>query len=242
MRVATAAHRALDRANGAPDAALRTYLSDLTRPFGLALRDNGIGPSYAGLAEPLIEAVVPDGAPVDLLILAHRLHDRDLGRPTATYLSSRCPGAPLAFAVCDQGVAAPFTALGAIEAYAPRRALLLIVEQPILPYELAEPVAMPDRAVAVALRLERSAGRITVRQRTAVPPDEAGAALSALAADRGDVVVRNGVPGQPFTGVWWELSRGLSEWQTRGELVHVAEYDRSLGYLCVATLDFRLDN
>src|SRR5690242_865960 len=138
LRVSAATHRAFDgHSELAKDPALRAYLRDMVAPFGLALRDElfdeGIGHSYGDMAEPLIGSLVPGGARVDLLVLAHRLHDIRLGRATATYLGSRCPGDPLALAVCDQGVAAAFSALHLVQAYAAtgacRRAMVLIVEQ-----------------------------------------------------------------------------------------------------------------
>jgi len=182
----------------ATDPSIRPYLSDVVGPYGLALRDEvfeaGAGHSYGEMAEPLIEAVVAPDEPVDLLVLAYGIHDVRPGRNTATYLSSRCPGTPLSFAVCDQGVAAPFSALRAIDAYAAtgacRRALLLVVEQSALHYEPAGPARVPNRNAAVALLLETGdsanpgqpagAGPLTVRQHTAVTP---GRAADLLAAD-----------------------------------------------------------
>ena len=49
--------------------------------------------------------------PVDVVILAFAVPDVRAGRTTATYRGAACPGDPLAFAVCDQGPAAAFTAL-----------------------------------------------------------------------------------------------------------------------------------
>jgi hypothetical protein len=250
----------------ATDPVLRPYLADMVAPYGLALRDEvfdaGAGHSYGEMAEPLIEAVTAPDRPVDLLVIAYGMHDVRLGRNTATYLSSRCPGNPLAFAVCDQGIAAPFSALRAIEAYATtgacRRALLLVVEQSALHYELAEPVRLPDRHAAVALLLELAPGAagVTVRQRTAVPPGrvdaELAAALAELPWDGRETTLILGADlarcaenaavtevvlapaGQPHTGVWWELAAGLPAWLARGRRVVVAEHDPALGYLCTA--------
>src|SRR2546421_2599393 len=123
LRVNRVDHRVFDgKSDLARDPALRAYLADLVGPYGLALRedllDAGAGHSYGEMAEPLIAAVVPAASPVDLLVLAYGIHDIRLGRATATYLASRCPGDPLSFAVCDQGVAAAFTAVRLIGAYA----------------------------------------------------------------------------------------------------------------------------
>lgn len=290
LRIGRAERRCFDRPSElATDPSLRPYLSDMVGPYGLALRDEvfeaGAGHSYGEMAEPLIEALTAAGAPagqphpspVDLLVVAYGIHDVRLGRNTATYLSSRCPGNPLAFAVCDQGVAAPFSALRAMHAYAAtgacRRALLLVVEQSALHYELAEPARVPDRHSAVGLLLEAGlaaggevGGTVTVRQRTAVPPGQAGALLAAeltelprpagagggvtlilgadlatewtgqWTGDRAEDEVVLAPAGQPYTGVWWELAAGLPGWSAGERRVVVAEYDPALGYLCTATM------
>jgi hypothetical protein len=191
----------------ATEPSMRPYLSDMVGPYGLALReevfDAGAGHSYGEMAERLIDAVMaadtsaghPDPDPVDLLILAYAIHDVRFGRNTATYLSSRCPGEPLAFAVCDQGVAAPFSALRTMAAYtatgACRRALLLVAEQAALHYELAEPARVPDRHAAVALLLEGipGTGAVTVRQHAGVPPGAVNALLEALLGGDGDTTL-----------------------------------------------------
>lgn len=258
LRVSRAERRIFDESSDlARDPVLRFYLSDMVGPYGLALRedllDAGAGHSYGEMAEPLIASVVPDGAPVDVLVLAYGIHDVRLGRATATYLTSRCPGDPLGFAVCDQGVAAAFTALRLIGAYAEtgacRRALLVVVEQSALHYEIAAPAPVPERNAAVTLLLEEADGDpLTVRQHTEVAPDEVGALLTKeLPGPDGTVILGNGLSGiestvddmrrapagQPFTGVWWELSAGLPNW-TRDRQVLVADYDAALGCLCTA--------
>src|SRR2546430_978978 len=169
---------------------LRVSLTDLLRRYGLELEpgilDHGRGQSYGEMAETVMGmAIAPDDA-VDLVVLAYAIPDIPPGRATAAYLSHICPGNRLAFAVCDQGVAAAFTGLRLIREYARtggcRRALLVVVEQAELPYDTGEPVAIPagHRAVAVlcgdpadgpgrAGGLE-AAGLETVRVRADVPP------------------------------------------------------------------------
>ncbi|SHM35186.1 hypothetical protein [Actinacidiphila paucisporea] len=137
---------------------LRVYLTDLLRPYGLALDAAalaGAGHAYGEMAEVLIERAVPTGESVDLLVLAYSVPDIAPGRATTTRLSHVCPGTPMAFAVTDQGAAAPFTALRLIRAYAGRlpRALLLVVEQPSLPYDSGIPVDLPATSSGVALLL-----------------------------------------------------------------------------------------
>lgn len=263
LRISRGVHRIVEGSSAlATDPAMRTYLTDMVAPYGLALREqlieSGAGHSYGELAEPLIEAVLPAGDPVDLLVLAYGIHDIRLGRATATYLSSRCPGNPLAFAVCDQGTAAAFSALKLINAYAAtgacRRALLIVAEQSAVHYELGAPVPVPDRNAAVALLLEESAGSepLTVHQHTEVTVEQADGLLAKEIAGLSGAVtvilggglkltestlddVRMGSAGQPYTGIWCELSAGLSDW-AGGRQVLVADYDAALGYFCSAAM------
>ena len=240
------------------DPGLRGYLSDMVAPFGLALREDviaaGTGHSYGDMAEPLLESITEPGSPVDLLVLVHAMHDIRFGRNTATYLGSRCPGDPLSFAICDQGVAGAFTALRVIGAYAAggacRRAVLIVVEQSGLHYELAAPVPVPDRHAAVALLLEETEDpdAVLVRQHRRVPPDELADRLARDIAELSGpgarpVVITGGalstvdesVPapaGQPYTGVWWELAGGMA----RHRRMLLADYDPRLGYLSMGAV------
>lgn len=138
---------------------LRTYLTDLLRPYGLALDAGKLaagGQSYGEMAEALVRLAVPAHDSADLLVLASAVPDITPGRSTAIYLSHLCPGNPLAFALSDQGPAAAFTALRLISEYAStdglRRALLVVVEQAALPYDTGE-APMPAVNSGVALLL-----------------------------------------------------------------------------------------
>src|SRR5215207_9778634 len=134
-------------------------MGDLVRPWGLAARpevfEAGLGHTYGEMAEELIPAVVLPDEPVDMLVLAFGVHDVRPGRSTATYLSSVCPGEPVAYAICDQGTLAPFTGLRLLGEYArtgcATRVLLVVAEQSALHYAPAGPVSLPQRHAAVAL-------------------------------------------------------------------------------------------
>jgi hypothetical protein len=251
LRIRRAERRIFDGSSElAADPSMRGYLSDMIAPYGLALSDDVLGAasghSYGEMAAPLVEAIAD--APVDLLVVAYAMHDVRFGRHTATFLSDLCPGTPLAFAVCDQGLAAPFGALRAIEAYAAtgacRRALLLVVEQSAVHYELARPAPVPRRHAAVALLLDGDGTHeVAVRQHNAVPAEFAelvpaadtvilGAELASRWTGEGAVVAP---AGQPCTGVWWELAGRLPD----GDAV-LAEYDPTFGYLCTATVTARV--
>jgi hypothetical protein len=236
---------------------LDRYTADLLRPYGLvASGDTGpAGQSYGEMGEALLREAVPDGEPVDLLVLAWSVPDVRPGRSTATYLSLVCPGNPMSFAICDQGPAAAFTALRLAAGYLDRgdagRAVVLVLEQSTLPYPPVAPVPLPDRHAAVAIHCGRSgAARLdSVRVQPDVAPEAAGALLGKELADLpghpalvvgGGLAapdgyrVRGAPPGQPDTGVWWALADALAG--DPGATTVVASYDPALRYLCLATV------
>ncbi len=275
--------RAFDgTSRGARDGQLGGYLTDLLGQYGLALRDNvdlqGSGHSYGEMAESLIPEVLASGGPVsggpvsggpaepvDLLIFAFAVADLAPGRATATYLASLCPGEPLAFTICDQGIAAPYTALRLLGAYggSARRAVLMVAEQATAFYDLPAPAEMPTRHAAVLLVFDAgSAGGFgPVRQLRGVGPmavpDVVSAAVTELAADHDEVtlITGNGLDscgplppmlsgqrlaapaGQPCTGVWWQLAGGLGSSAAAGRRVLIADYDAALEYVCVTAID-----
>ena len=198
------------------------YLADMARPYArevpVALFGEppspALGHSYGEMAEALIGPAVPADEPVDLLVLAFSIHDLRPGRQTAAYLSHLTPGAPMAFAICDQGSAAAFTGLRIAREYAAsagiRRALLVVVEQAALPYDCPAPVPAQHRGVAMlygdglygdgAMPRARVAD---VRQHPGVPPGDvarlAAADLAELAASHHDVAL---VLSDALAAVW----------------------------------------
>lgn len=142
----------------------------------------------------LIGELVPPDQPADALILGFAMPDLSPGRATATYLSHVCPGNPMAFAVCDQGCAAGFTALRLTRDYATdggrRRVLVAIAEQARLDYDPPAPASVPTRHAAFAMLCDTfpapAAGAPTrggatwlqaVRVCPGVPADQAPATL-----------------------------------------------------------------
>jgi 4-hydroxymandelate oxidase len=181
-------------------ARLEVYLTDLLRPYGLALAPDfgpGHGQSYGEMAEAVLECAIPPGQPVELVVLAFAMPDLTPGRATATYLSHVCPGNQLAFAICDQGAAAAFTGLRLIGEYhrsgGCARALLMVAEQTDLPYRPAQPTDLPAASAAVALLCgdpvggpgtpDWVAGLGALRQHADVTPEHAGSLLAAEVAD-----------------------------------------------------------
>jgi hypothetical protein len=194
LRIGRAERRVFGGRSDSPlDPELRRFVEDMVRPYGNALREDLLaeanGHAYAVMAEALIETLVPPDRPVDLLVLASAIHDTQLARPSATYLSYICPGRPMAFAVCDQGSAGAHTALRLVRdqvgAGSRGRSLLVLVEQPVLHYEptvLDGPSHLaPRRPAAVAFLCDEYGGAelLSVRQHSRVAPAAARELLAA---------------------------------------------------------------
>ncbi|MER5866268.1 hypothetical protein [Kitasatospora sp. NPDC002040] len=244
---------------------LRTFVGDLVRPYGVPLRedllDGGVGHDFGLMAEGLFGKVLAPDEPADLLILAFSSPDVRPGAPTALYLSRHCPGEPTAFAVCDQGSAAAFTALRIAAAHhrtgGCRRAVIVLAEQSVLHYEPVEPVVLPELHRAVVLVCEEQAGE-GMRVRQQEQPDRSAALDSALAAQRelgpgaelllaselavelGSGTARAAVgaapPGQPFTGLWTLLADRIARGPQTGGPLLLADHDRRLGRLSTLSL------
>jgi 4-hydroxymandelate oxidase len=222
--------------------ALGVYLSDLVAPHGLPPPAGPFtgGHSYGEMGRALIHDTVGPDAPVDLLVLAYAIPDVRPGRATAAYLSHVCPGVPMAFAICDQATAAPYSGLRVVREYARSggvtRALLLIVEQAALYHEPAAPVTVPtghsgcavlcdvDAAPGVRLGPLRQQAGVSAVDGVAQVAEE----LAGLAKDGTPVtlILGGGLPpeaftalvdrvrvapaGRPVTGVWSRLATELS--------------------------------
>jgi 4-hydroxymandelate oxidase len=251
------------------------YLADLTRPYGQDVPADllgkspatTLGHSYGEMAEALIGSAVSPDEPLDLLILTFSVHDLWPGRQTAAYLSHVTPGAPIAFAVCDQGPAAAFSGLRIAREYAwsagIRRALLIVVEQAALPYSSPAPLPSQHRGVAMlfgdgAMPQARVAA---LRQHPDVPPGGAAALAAADLAELsagyhevalvlGEVLaaawtkpvagrVRVMPPGQPCTAVWSGLIDEIASDAGHPDLLVAADYDPGLRYLCLTAFDTR---
>lgn len=199
------------------------YLGDMARPYAIEVPAGlfgeppspALGHCYGEMASALIGEVVPADEPVDLLVLAFSIHDLRPGRQTAAYLSHLTPGAPMAFAICDQGSAAAFSGLRIVREYACsagiRRALLIVVEQAALPYD--SPAAVPSHHQAVAMlysaMVDGGPGYVPlarladVRQHAGVPPgDVAGLAAADLAEFAADHRRVGLVLSEPLAAAW----------------------------------------
>ena len=242
--------------DGADCQPLRTYLADLVRPFGFRLREDllSAGISYGEMGVELLGSGLADVEPAELLVLAFAVPDSAPWGSAASRLSSRCPGAPLAFAVCDQGTVAGFGGLRLIGSClgAGQRAVLVVAEQSAVGYELPAATPAPASDAMVALLCEQAGpgSRARVRLYADVPAGRVPALLAAALRELGEatLVAGNGLAadgltagvgqfvsapgGQPLTGVWWAAAGLLGS----GPLL-LANYDpllRSLALCAIA--------
>lgn len=204
LRISGAARRVFgEQADSARHPAYRVYLTDMVRPYGLAVDTEalgaGRGQSYGDMAGALIAEVTAEDQPTDLLVMAFAVPDVTPWRCTAPYLSLLCQGSPMAFAVSDCGTTAAFAGLRLLRAQAvgpsSPRALLIVAEQAAVNHVLPIPASLPARHAAVALRCDPAGPGLvdSVRLRSAVTsPETAGllaAGLAELSAGRDDVTV-----------------------------------------------------
>ncbi len=248
----------------APDPELHRFLVDLLAPYGQVPNPHPVERTYAGMAEALLRPSGLLDTQFDLVVLAYAVPDADPRWSMAHVLHRLCPGNPLAFAIGDQGVAAPFTAVATAHAYLRsgfERALILILEQATLGYPAVEPVTLPELGSAVALVLEPAGAvpLVSVDQRMAVAPERVGAVLAGMAdAVPPDSVVvlgsglaghveqaqlgvpaarvRVAPPGRLCTSVWWELADLWEDHPSDRPGVLLADYDPVLGTVCVLAL------
>ncbi len=280
LRLVRAVHRGFTGpaeflADPANRARVGEYLADMAGPYAREVPaalfgeppSPDLGQSYGEMAQALIGLAVSAEEPVDLLVLAFSIHDLWPGRQTAAYLSHLTPGAPMAFAICDQGPAAAFSGLRIASEYASstaiRRALLIVVEQAALPY--SSPVTLPSQHRGVAMLFGDGAmpqARVAaLRQHPGVPSGGAAALAAAdlaeLAAGHHEVGlvlsaalaavwaapaagrVRVMPPGQPCTGVWSGLIDELASDAGHPDLLVAADYDPDLRYLCLTAFETR---
>lgn len=206
-------------------------------------------PLLAAGALDALGPLTPAEAP-QVAVLAYTTPDFEHTTLTASMLQHRLPGEPLCFAVSDQGVLSPFTALRIAVEYARRsdwsRVLLVIVDQSSQPYPgpgSGQYAVGHDSAVALLLAWDGGTSPVTGmgqgRAGRALRADLSGAALFAagtgLAAGPG--LPRSGTrrhdaeAGLPCTGVWAALL------EARGGRAVVADYDHELDRMAHCTLE-----
>lgn len=122
------------------------------------------GNSFITLSERLLEAVGPEQAPVDAVLLAYQTPDLYYSDVAGCYLAERLPGSPVPFSVAEQGPGAVFTALRAAQGMSRlgelTRAAVFAYDQNAAVWEADDAVqALPDSAVLFQIDSVRTDGQ-----------------------------------------------------------------------------------
>jgi hypothetical protein len=246
------------------------YFEDLTGQFGKPFREqyfrDAAPNSFTDMVADLLPVVVHPGEAFDLALIAHSTPDSRPTRP-ACYLSHALAGNTLSFALSEQGVTAPFTALRITGEYAReaafRRAMVVLLDQSFLwngaEARMPEGTRMPgrDSAVVLVLAPDGALGAMSVRSFADVAAGDvrrlAVEQLRGLAASQApmttiagvgvdpelarDLPVRWAPEDLPCTGVWSEFADNLQLWTATGQRVVLIDYDPVLRYLSLCTVD-----
>ncbi|WP_433289818.1 hypothetical protein ACQPZQ_40780 [Pseudonocardia sp. CA-142604] len=246
------------------------YFADLAgqfeRPFCEEYFTGAAPNSFTDMIAEILPAAAHPGEVFDLALITHSTPDSRPTRP-ACYLSNVLAGTPLSFALSEQGVTAPFTAMRITGEYARdaafRRAMVISLDQSFLwngaEARLPEGTRMPgrDSAVVLVLAPDGALGSMSVRNFADVAAGEVCRLvveqLRDLAASRTpmttiagigvdpdlaqDFPIRWAPEDLPCTGVWSELADGLEQWTATGQRVVLVDYDPVLRYLSFCTVD-----
>ncbi|MFD3661979.1 hypothetical protein ACFWVF_15480 [Streptomyces sp. NPDC058659] len=258
VRAAAAVRSPRGRAPEDRPAAL-DYYRDLLTPFGEKpdeeLLGRGAHVHHRDLADLLVADEGVGRSRPELLIVTHALPDVVPFTAVAPHLTGRLGGRAANFAIVQQGLAAPFTALRIASAYhrAGRAAevVLAVLEQTTLPtpFPLVQDTPLIDSAAAVVLGTspEGEGGLAFVRAYSA--------ASAAAALDRPDLgedgtllvlgpwvtedvpertAVHRVAPGSYCTSLWLELADHWQEWRETYRRVVLCDTDPRSGRSHVA--------
>jgi hypothetical protein len=228
-----------------PDARLDAYHRELLAPFGIRVDDELFRRSpnvgFSELAVDALAALPRRISSPDLLILSYGLPDMYPLKSTTSQLNHVLGGGSRSFAVCEQGLHAPFTALRIGDAFTRSgrcsSLALFVCEQTTLPYHdpLVHDTPLTDSA---ALLYFDTSGRWQFSQGQAAGPGEPlGPVVAKLLGDSGDAGYGDGpalvvagpwvnrqelagsatpvhfvAPGSYCTSVWLDLARHHQAW------------------------------
>lgn len=248
-----------------PDPRMITYHEEMLTPFGVAVDEDrlrkGTNVGFTQLAEAVLREIAPPIANPDLLILAYGLPDLHPLKSTTSYLNYLLGGGSRSFAVAEQGLRAPFTALRIADAYvrAGRYAdlALFICDQTTLPYydPVVHDTALADSAVLLYFD-DTETGDLwfggTTRGAAGAGPDSVVKPyLSDVDINRTLVVLGPWAAAEPLesmvpnvrrvpagtycTSVWLDLARHQETWVDQYEALVLCDTDPRTG-LCQAAL------
>ncbi|MEU9075874.1 hypothetical protein [Kitasatospora sp. NPDC048538] len=227
------------------------YGADFDRgQFAASGRRTSVELAYGAL--DALGPLTPEECP-EVVVVAYAAPDFDHAELVASCVKRRLPGEPLSFALSDQGVLAPFSALRVAVEYARRcgwsRLLLLVVDQGTQPFPLpatGQSAVHADAAVALLLHWDGGDAALGGAAQGLPEPglfadwdDRASVVAGAGLSDAGaelpahDGTLIRVADGQPATGGWAALLAVTD----RDRPMVVADYDRERGLLAYCTLD-----
>jgi len=238
-----------------------SFFRDLLGPFGTKPDEErlraGTRVQHRQLAETLAAADGIRGSRPQLVVVAHALPDLVPFTAVAPLLTERLGGAATCFAISEQGLAAPFTALRVATAYhrsaRADEVLLAVLEQTTVPqpFPLVDENPLIDSGVVLtlsatdagALALDRAGFSASVADALA-GYDADGRTLVVLgswvdAPVPGGYAVHRAEPGGYCTGVWLELAENWQDWHRKYRTVVLCDTDPRDGRTCAAVFTAR---
>lgn len=222
--------------------------------------------TFPALAEQLLYSAASPLPVPELLILAYALPDpHALEKLVCPHLVSLLGGQAFCFAISDQGLAAPFTALRVAGSYARSgrcaSLALFILEQVTFPYEFpfAADAGLVDSGVLLffgpdgtwdvtsvrsdgphpdGMRGERPPGicRIPAGQSADDVLLVAGPWLDLGPAEAAGLKIHRAPPGSYCTSVWLELARHCQDWARGYQTIVLCDTDPGTGVSQAVTL------
>lgn len=241
------------------DDELLRYMRDLHGSFGVEIREelleHATNVSFTDLGERVLRAIPPPAWPPDLLIVTYGLPDCQPLKTVSSHLDYLLGGARHSFAISEQGLAAPFTALRIANAYARagrcQSLALFVLEQTTFPYWMPLVHETPLADSGVVLLLEQDGERESTFEASELRRGANGLAalLSELdgTLDHKQTLLVTGpwpepaeleacplpchraAKGSYCTSVWLELARHHQEWATRYDALVLCDTDPRSG-------------
>jgi hypothetical protein len=240
------------------------FNQSLLEPYGMKFEpewaSKGRNFTFLALAEQILYSLHDPLPEPDLIIVAYALPDpHSLKKTLSSHLNNVLGGGSISFAISEQGLAAPFTALRVADSFARsgrcRSAALFILEQATFPYKVpfAQDAGLVDSGVLMLLgkagswdmTAVRSAGPHTelpelIRVPAGQPAHDvlvvAGPWIDLGRVEAAGPKIHRAPPGSYCTSVWLELARHYQDWTRDYTTIVLCDTDPGTGISQAATL------
>jgi hypothetical protein len=245
------------------DSEVIEFNQSLLEPFGMEIEPEWAGKgrnfTFLALAEQILYSISDPLPEPDLIIVAYALPDpHSLKKTLSSHLNNMLGGGSVSFAISEQGLAAPFTALRVADSFARsgrcRSAALFILEQATFPYKVpfAQDAGLVDSGVLVFLGKAGSWDMTAVRctgpqteppELIRIPAGQPAHDVLVVAGpwidlgpDAAGPKVHRAPPGSYCTSVWLELARHHQDWARDYSTIVLCDTDPGTGISQAATL------